>query len=740
MLKRDSREAPMMHTLPAPLRRLLWLLGVLYASYLIAGNVFLNTAALAQINRKPETFHAQWQWAWTVWPGQIHAHDITINGHARRLLWRAHGASAGGRVMLWPLLRREVRFASMRVTATTVDVQRTTIDHKPPPFRSDAWRITVDRMHTTSLRQIRWGAFVLAGNGSGEIGFSHQLRGGASRILPSHIEMPAARVSYGRWTLLHDAKFSFGFAFDDFTHDDPPGWHKAQRAVGRLKIEAATMPIALGANRLGAQAVAASPLPGHLSADLGFDRGSLLPGGRLQWNAPVAITEADGSQQRRRGQFDLDVQPQAVIVHARIPPPPDADGRKAMNQLEANLQYASRRLLPLQPAGAELRQLSGNIDARWHFASLKWLNPLVASKPWLRLDGDGDIDAALKIAAGKLVPGSTVDVPHVALRAQVLDNVFAGDAHAHAQVVDGALDARTQIALDVQQFTVTSAQSPTDAYLRGHDLHVSTQSSADLSRQRDTLDARLHFIDAQVPDLRAYNHYLAGKSLQMLAGSGTLDADLHVNGHGDIHNGRLNLRSKGARFALGVSRLSGNLAMDTHLSLAQKSNGRQFDLDQFTLGLDGVHVDGTRDPPWWARFNISHGQLDWNRPMRLRGSATMVMKDVSLLLSLFADRSAFPKWIAKVINDGRATATAQVQMKKGDFVLDHLVASNKRIDLFAHLRIRDGQPRGDLYARWGILGLGVALADGKRKFHLLHARAWYEAQPDLIPPQVTAPH
>lgn len=729
----------MMRTLPTPLRRLLWLLGLLYVLYLIAANVFLNTAALGQINRKPETFQAQWKWAWTAWPGQIHAHDVTINGHARLLLWRAHGASAGGRVMLWPLLRRELRFGAVRVSGMTVDVQPATFDHKPPPFNKDAWRVTAESVHSGSLRQIRWGVFVVDGHGSGTVGFTHQLRGGASQVFPSHIEMPAARVNYGRWPLLHDAKFSFAFAFDAFTHDDPPGWRKAQKAVGRLKVEAATMPLALGADRKAAQAVA-SALPGHLSADIGFDRGSLLSGGRLQWNAPVAITEADGSQQRRRGQFDLQVQPDTVDLHARILPPADADDRKAMNQLDANLQYASRQLLPLRPAGEELRQLSGDIDARWHFASLQWLSPLVASKPWLQLDGEGDIDAALKIKAGRLLPGSAVDVPHVALRAQVQDNVFAGDAHAHAKVADGAEDSRTQVTLDVQQFTVTQAPSPAAAYLRGHDLQVSTTSSADLVQQRDTLDAHLRFTDAQVPDLRVYNHYLAGKSVQLLAGSGTLGADLHVNGHGDISHGQLKLRSTGAHFALGVSRLSGNLAMDTQLTLAQKSNGRQFDLDDFTLGMDGVHVDGTRDPPWWARFTVSHGQLDWNRPMRLRGSATMVMKDVSLLLSLFADRSAFPKWIAKVINDGQATAHAQVQMQKGDFVLDHLVASNKRVDLFAHLRIRDGQPMGDLYARWGILGLGVGLADGKREFHLLHARDWYEAQPDLIPPQVTSPH
>jgi hypothetical protein len=155
--------------------------------------------------------------------------------------------------------------------------------------------------------------------------------------------------------------------------------------------------------------------------------------------------------------------------------------------------------------------------------------------------------------------------------------------------------------------------------------------------------------------------------------------------------------------------------------------------------MDGVKVEGSRDPPWWAKFTIDHGRLDWDRPMRLRGSATMVMKDVSLLLSLYADRSAFPKWIAKIIDAGQATAHAQVEAQRGDFILDHLVANNRRIDLFAHLHILDGRPSGDLYARWGILGLAVEMKDGKRKFHLLHAERWYQSQPDLIPPAATSP-
>lgn len=740
MLQLRSHEADLMRALSPPLRRLLWLSGVLYAVYLIAGNLFLNsTLAANQINRQPETFHAQWAWAWTLWPGQLHAHDLVLRGHARQLLWSASGDDADGRIQLWPLFRRELRFGPVVATAVAIDVQTTKVDHKPPAWNSDAWRITAERVSTRSLRQLRMNEWVVEGAGAGETGFTHQLRGGATRIFPSRIGMTRASLHDGALSLLHDARFELHFAADPFTHEQPPGWRKLERATARLTLEGMTPTVALGASHAGAKAVALSPLDGHLSADLSLDHGTLAPGGRLQWNAPVAITDADGTQQRRRGQLDVAVQPDGVAIHARIPPPPGVDAAKAMNQLEVQLLFASRRLLPMRSMDDNLRLLSGSGNARWHFASLSWLTPLIASKPWLHLDGDGDIDAALRLDAGRLAPGSRIDVPRVDVRAGILDNVFAGSARGQAQITRTANGAaQTEVGLIVDRFTLAPQAVNAAPYLRGRALTVAMQSSADLAQLRDTLIAHVHFANADVPDLRAYNRYLPGKSLYFLGGSGRMNTDLTVDGKGDVSAGQLQMNSTGTRLALGVSRLSGNLRMDTRLALATRA-GHAFDLDHFSLNMDGVRVDGSRDPPWWARFTIEHGHLDWDRPMRLRGSASMVMKDVSLLLSLFADRSAFPKWITQVINDGQATAHAQVEAQRGDFVLDQLVASNQRVDLFAHLRVRDGKPSGDLYARWGIFGLGVALTDGKREFHLLHARRWYQAQPDLLAPITAAP-
>ncbi|TAM61341.1 MAG: hypothetical protein EPN49_07190 [Rhodanobacter sp.] len=738
MLPDRDHEPNLMRNLPVPLRRLLWLSGTLYVLYLIAGNLFLNSpAAFATINRKPQVFHVQWSWAWTLWPGQIHAHDLRLRGQMRKLLWNAQGASADGRILLWPLLRRELRFGTVRATAVKVEVQPAGIDLKPPPWRSDAWHITVERISTTSLRQMRFGNLVIDGDGEAGIGFTHQMHGGATTVFPSHVSMPDARLRYGKQALLRDARFDVRFAFDPFTYEQPPGWKKIERAQIRLKMDGVTPSIALGADKAGALAITRAPLGGHLSADFALDHGTLAPGGRLQWNAPVAITDADGTQQRRRGQLDLAVQPAAVTIHARILAPGDVEGTRGANRLEADLQLASRRLFLRRSSREMIRLLSGTAEWRWHFASLRWLTPLTAARSWLRLAGAGDIDGALHIAAGKLLPGSHVEVPQAGFAAGLLGNVFAGNARAQARVEAGKGGARTAVGMWADPFTLAPRGAPAQAYLRGHALQLHLQTSAELADLGRDFTARLQFADAEVPDLRAYNRYLPGKSLRFLGGRGRMSTEFTVDDKGDVSAGHLQMSSPDARIALGVSRLDGQLKMDTRLDRAARA-GHAYDLKHFTLDLDGVRVAGSRAPPWWVRISLQDSHLDWDRPMRLRGSVTMVMKNLSLLLSLYADRSALPHWITRVIDDGQATAHARIVAQHSDFILDHLVAGNERVDLFAHLRISDGKPSGDLYARWGILGLAVALDDGKRDFHWIHAGRWYRAQPDLLPAAMTA--
>jgi hypothetical protein len=41
---------------------------------------------------------------------------------------------------------------------------------------------------------------------------------------------------------------------------------------------------------------------------------------------------------------------------------------------------------------------------------------------------------------------------------------------------------------------------------------------------------------------------------------------------------------------------------------------------------------------------------------------------------------------------------------------------------------------GDLLARWGVLSVGVEIADGQRDLHAVGAAKWFAGRPELPPP------
>jgi len=734
MLRRMSTEPPQTpNRFATLLRRSLWVFGALYVVYLIVGNIALNTAPLLRsLNRRPEAFQVQWSHAETWWPGYLRTSHLRMRGQAREWLWTAEGESASGRFLWWPLLHREFRFKTVDVSEVSISVQSAKNDLKPLPWNSDAWWITAERIETSTLRRLQWNDLLVTGDMFGAVGFTHQLRGGITRVLASDIRSRRAVVDYGPHWRSQDVDFDLHFSSDAFTHDQPPGWQKLERANLHLTYEGSTPALNLGIAPAEKNATKTPPNDGHLSADITLDHGVLADGGKLHWQGAVATTDARGVARRAAGSASLTVKSNEVEAQLSVPPSHQADDPWAGDYFSSDMLFASRRVLPFRSSSETLKLLSGSVAAHWHFASLSWLKPLASKKPWLQWDGAGEIDTALRIDHGRLLPGSRLDVPRLDLAAMLLGNRFSGVANAKGSVVTTPNGAISMMDMSVRKFSLAPVSSPSRPYLRGETMQLDLQSSDDLSKFRDTALAHLQFANADVPDLQAYNHYLPGKSLYFISGHGSMSSDLHIDGEGDVSAGRMQMRTRGAQIALGASRLTGNLNMDTQLSVAKRS-GHTFDLRNFSLSMDGVQMDGADDPSWWTTITLERGRLDWDRPMHLDGQASMRMKNLSVLLALFAKRNAFPAWIGHIVDDGEAQVTSTVQAGGGEFVMDDLRASNKRVDLLARLRIADGKPNGSVYARWGVLSVGVALDNGQRQFHLIRAAKWYQQQPPLLP-------
>ncbi len=696
--------------------------------YLLAANLFLNSAlAVRAFNPKPERFHIHWDRAYSLYPGDIHASNVRLGGHVRQNRWVTVSPEARGRIKLLPLLARRVSFDTIRAEDVVLVLDRNVPDL--PPTRSNRktppWALHFDAITTDSLRSLRLGDWKVdeLENAQATFALDKTLRQGAFAILPSTLHARSARLSYGDTVLARDARLDYEMTMAPSTRAQAHGFKRVRFVDARLQLSGRAPGLSIAGGDSDFLEFATGRSGGRVDADLALDDGVLVPGGRLTWSAPLVLQDGRPDPRPERLQVQATVQETGIAVRARVP----ARAGSA-DFIDADLRIAQRELQRIS-AQDLLRKTSGQIALRWHFRTLAWINPLLSKNGWLRLDGQADVDAQLQLREGRLVAGSRANIPRAQVHADLFDTVLTAQAQATASV-EGQ---RTTVDFVAKQFHLAPRDAPTEPYVQGENFKLNLVASEDLAKFRRTLQAKLDFADARIPRLQAYNRNLPDKSLRFEGGSGTLDADLRLDAQGRVQQGHLRLRGKQAQVVLGPSRITGNLDVDTRIRQSGRG-ARDYRIEALELKLDQVRVGGPDDPPWWAHLSLDQGSLQWQRPFRVHGDARVQMKDVSVLLTLFSERSAFPKWVGNLVDAGQAQATAQVTLAGDSVLIDKLHASNSRVDLDARLRVADGHSSGALYAKWGVLGLGVDLQGKQRKFHLANARQWFEGLPPLPAP------
>ncbi len=697
---------------------------VLYALYLLAANVFLNTQiGAATINRKPARFTAQWEWAMSLYPGHIHANGLRLRGRVRTVQWTVTGSVADGRIKLLPLLRKRLHFGEIDGGTVRMDVETGLPMMAPTPrtgaaARRKPWELVFDGIHTDDLRHARLGEWTVAGQGEAVFAFYKQIGGGPMQIPRSEFRMRRATLRQGDATWARNAEFALDLAIAKHVPSKVPGLAKLRLTDARLRLSGAAPGLVLEEAKDGKLALRRVGDGGRITADLTLERGALKPGSRLDARMPLTLDGAKDARQRHMVQARLDVRSDATALRVRVPPAVEGG-----NHLLAELQVPGRELQP-RDMRALLADAQGRVRMQWRFGSLAWLNPLL-SRGWLRLDGAADVRADLRIVDGKIVDGSTASIPRANLQSDIQDSRISGDVSAQARVQGG----RAFVDMDAARFAIAPRAAPTQAYVRGSDLRLRLASSSDLARFRDELQTQLAFTGARIPDLRAYNRMLPAGSVRLLGGSGTLGGDLALDPQGKPLRAKVALTGTRASMEVGASRLTGDLRLD---SAMHRVSGNDHLLDRLQVELSGVQLAGAQgEGPWWARASLDGARFGWQVPLRLQGDARLRMKDVGILLSLFAERSAFPAWIGKLVDEGEVQATSGVRVDGSSVVMDELRASNDRIDLRARLRLAGDAPVGNLYARWGVLGVGAQLQQGRSTMKLVGARRWYESRPAL---------
>lgn len=711
------------------LRRLALALVAIYLLYLLAGNVFLNTP-LGEwaVNRKPEKFQLRWESGSTWWPGRVNLSKATLQGHVRRIAWQARVERASGRIALLPLLRKQLRVPVLQVAEVSGGVQRVAKELPAATPREGGWELHFERITSDSVRQASFDAVELKGVGSADVGFYKQLRGGAMEVMPSKVAFRDAVVTHEGREVLRRGVLQAGFSIARHRREEARGIDKLLKTEAALKLDGVTSGLDVRASPQGELDVKLVPGRGQARIDLAFARGALIPGGTLQWSMPVSGHDMAGAARNDALGLALAVD-QDIVVKAKVPP--RADGRLS---LDADLRLRGNRV-PLRDFHSLLPRASGHVVGNWRFSSLRWLSGFFPQAPWLQLDGAGDVSADVQVDAGKLAAGSRISVPGVEAVADVMGNRIRGKARADIRLdagANGELVPRLEAVMD--QFHVAAVKAPGKPYVQGRNLRLSLNAAGRLDKVRETLRARVVFDNASVPDLRVYNPFLPRAHMRFDGGAGLLSGDLSLDAAGDVGHGALRIAGRGTRMFLAGIQLRGDIDLDLRLRRADLKR-HAFVADGSTVQLRNISFSepgGESRSGWWARVRLGRARLDVDKPLSAGGEAEVSMKDVGFLLALFSRKKEYPAWVYKLVDAGQAQVNGRVQWQDDVLVLDRMHANNDRFQLEARLRMQGKQRRGDLYASWKALSLGVELDGQQRRFHPVRARHWYDSRPPLI--------
>jgi len=716
--------------LAVALRRVAFGLAALYVLHLCGANALLNSPwGEVLANRQPEKFRGSWSSAWSLYPGHVSVNDLRLAGHARRTVWSVQAHAASGRIAILPLLRKELRVPL--ITATGVSGGASRVDHvrQPPEPRPGGWTLNFPRIVVDPAEYAYFDGLVLAGRGRGEGGFRKVLRGGPMEMPRSKLHFEQARL-YQQGTLLaRELGVDGGFSMARHVSAEAPGIRKLAKMDIDLEFDGVPsgLRMELAPERL--PVVTPGESGGRLAGRLGWRQGTLLPGGTLGIEVPIEYV-LEGERHRTIATAGLGVGDDDVDITAALTPP-----QGVSFDAQAELRIRGREI-PVPDLEPLLHRSSGHLRAEWHFESLAWLSAIVPAAGIVDFDGAGTVKADLRLTDGQLQPGSFLDAPRVQATVNALGNRFDGAAHVRVTFDEGApgtLSPRLDAVM--REFRVAAQGAADQPFVQGHDLRVKATAAGRIGELQKQFTAAVTFKDAQVPDLRVYNHYLPAARVTIEGGRGLLSGDLHFDGGRQVGHGTLHVRGRDAQLRVAALELAGDVELTTRLKRADLREQR-YDVDGSRLALRNVivnGVDGALGRDWWADVDITRGHVDWGKPVQIDGTTRLRMKDLEVLLALYAQKKELPRWIQRLIDEGEVSAQGHLTWAGQGLVLDDVAASNDRFDVAARMRLQDKALSGNLYARWGVLSLGVGVDAGRKDLHLVRARHWYDSQPPLLP-------
>jgi hypothetical protein len=206
-------------------------------------------------------------------------------------------------------------------------------------------------------------------------------------------------------------------------------------------------------------------------------------------------------------------------------------------------------------------QIKGKVD------SLDFIRVFFRKAPWLQIQGQGEIDADLRLDKGVLAPATRLSVKTEDIATNVLDFIMAakgpGSIEGRVERADGQTFAKVSVTLADFQVALPSQQT----LVRGRDLQITGKSAAlDLRDPFTDLLLIADTPDVEFQDLTVLNRYIPRRlNLQIRSGRGHLRSHIEGSPQTLTATGSIALSAQGLVAAYRDMAVRGNVDLSTSM-------------------------------------------------------------------------------------------------------------------------------------------------------------------------------
>ncbi len=374
--------------------------------------------------------------------------------------------------------------------------------------------------------------------------------------------------------------------------------------------------------------------------------------------------------------------------------------------------------------------------------NLAFLDYYLRKAPWLRIGGgEGGLHIDVKLENGAFQEGSVLTAAVKDIAARFLSYSIVGDGAVRLEVAKqegGAPESR--LAVDFGDFAI-SRDGDATPHVQGKGFHVAARTDdVALDAPFTALDVVLVIPPSQARDVAVFNAYLPTDiGLALKGGTGAVRGRFEVSTVDNVGRGELFLTGKNLRATLDDLTIIGDLKLHANVPEGRLDDGR-YDISGSSLELSNVDItdeklrrngkDGSKG--WWATIRLPRGYAASGAAVFLDASLVMRLRDTVPFITIFSQKQPLPGFVRGMLDIEDVSGEARIRL--GDTVL-HLptfdVRGDKNFAVSMQLRRKELEYFGKLYARYGVLSLGMELDGAESRIHLGNPRKWYDRQPDV---------